>query len=136
MIGTGIGAVAFLFYALAHATEWEIAVGGALLGIGIGFSFAVDGEPRRGVRAAATRSAWPPASTRSCGRLGGALGAQLVASLLTGKTIAGTPIPAEAAYTDAFIVAAVAAVLAMICALVDPAEAPAAAAGVTAPAPA
>ena len=41
--------------------------------------------------------------------LGGALGAQLVASLLTAKTITGTPIPAEAAYTDAFIVAAVAA---------------------------
>ena len=28
----------------------------------------VDGEPRRGVGAAATRSASPPASTRSCGR--------------------------------------------------------------------
>ena len=39
--------------------------------------------------------------------LGGALGAQLVATLLTGRTIAGTPIPTEAAYTDAFIVAAV-----------------------------
>ena len=38
--------------------------------------------------------------------LGGALGAAVVAALLTGKTIAGSPIPAEAAYTDAFIVAA------------------------------
>ena len=45
------------------------------------------------------------------------LGAQLVASLLTGITIAGTPVPAEAAYTDAFIVAAVAAGLAMVAAL-------------------
>jgi hypothetical protein len=52
--------------------------------------------------------------------LGGALGAQLVASLLTGNTIAGTPIPAEAAYTEAFIVAGVAAALAMAASLAIP----------------
>jgi hypothetical protein len=52
--------------------------------------------------------------------LGGALGAQLVASLLTGKTIGNTGIPSEAAYTDAFIVAAVAAGLAMVAALSIP----------------
>jgi hypothetical protein len=37
-----------------------------------------------------------------------------------GKTIADTKIPAEAAYTDAFIVAAVAAGLAMVAALAIP----------------
>ena len=68
--------------------------------------------------------------------LGGALGAQLVASLLTGKTIAGTPIPAEAAYTDAFIVAAIAAVLAMLCALSIPHKRRPRPKAVTAPAPA
>src|SRR3954447_25837153 len=40
VIGTGFGALAFIFYAVAHGSEWEICVGGALLGIGIGFSFA------------------------------------------------------------------------------------------------
>jgi hypothetical protein len=52
--------------------------------------------------------------------LGGALGAELVATLLTAKTISGTPIPAEAAYTDAFAVAAVASLLAMLAALAIP----------------
>ena len=98
-------------------------VGGALLGIGIGFSFAsmanlvVESVPRDEVGVAT-------GINTIMRTLGGALGAQLVASLLTGKTIAGTPIPAEAAYTDAFIVAAVAAGLAMVAALDDPAHAP------------
>ena len=52
--------------------------------------------------------------------LGGALGAELVATLLTAKTIAGTAIPAEAAYTDAFMVAAVASLLAVVAALAIP----------------
>ncbi len=135
VIGTGIGAVAFLVYALAHATEWQIAVGGALLGIGIGFSFAsmanlvVESVPSDEVGVAT-------GINTIMRTLGGALGAQLVASLLTGKTIAGTPIPAEAAYTDAFIVAAVAAVLAMICALSIPQKPRPRPKAVTAPAPA
>jgi EmrB/QacA subfamily drug resistance transporter len=135
VIGTGIGAVAFLFYAVAHETEWEIAVGGALLGIGIGFSFAsmanlvVESVPSDEVGVAT-------GINTIMRTLGGALGAQLVASLLTGKTIAGTPIPAEAAYTDAFIVAAVAAVLAMFCALSIPHKRRSRPQPVTAPAPA
>src|ERR1700755_2872137 len=39
-IGTGVGALAFIVYAFAHGSEWQICVGGALLGVGIGFSFA------------------------------------------------------------------------------------------------
>jgi EmrB/QacA subfamily drug resistance transporter len=135
VIGTAIGAVAFFFYAIAHETEWEIALGGALLGIGIGFSFAsmanlvVESVPSDEVGVAT-------GINTIMRTLGGALGAQLVASLLTGKTIAGTPIPAEAAYTDAFIVAAVAAVLAMLCALAIPHQRRPRAETVTAPAPA
>ena len=119
VIGTFFGMLAFIFYALFHGSEWEICVGGALLGIGIGFSFAsmanlvVESVPREEVGVATGINT----IMRS---LGGALGAQLVASLLTGKTIAGSAIPAEAAYTDAFIVAAVAAGLAMVAALAIP----------------
>src|SRR4051812_1164721 len=108
VIGTFFGMLAFISYALFHGTEWEICVGGTLLGIGIGFSFAsmanlvVESVPREEVGVATGINT----IMRS---LGGALGAQLVASLLAGKTIAGSAIPAEAAYTDAFIVAAVAA---------------------------
>ena len=119
MIGTFFGMLAFVSYALFHATVLELCIGGALLGIGIGFSFAsmanlvVESVPREEVGVATGINT----IMRS---LGGALGAQLVASLLTGVTIAGTAIPAEAAYTDAFIVAAVAAGLAMVAALAIP----------------
>jgi EmrB/QacA subfamily drug resistance transporter len=119
VIGTGVGALAFIVYAVAHGSKWEICVGGALLGIGIGFSFAsmanlvVESVPRDEVGVATGINT----IMRS---LGGALGAQLVATLLTGKTIGNTPIPTEAAYTDAFIVAAIAAALAMAAALAIP----------------
>jgi hypothetical protein len=44
--------------------------------------------------------------------VGGAFGSQVVATLLAGKLIAGTAVPAEAAFTDAFALAAFAALLA------------------------
>ena len=119
VIGTFSGMLAFVVYALFHGSEWEICVGGALLGVGIGFSFAsmanliVEAVPRDEVGVATGINT----IMRS---LGGALGAQLVASLLTAKTIAGTAIPSEAAYTDAFIVAAIAAGLAVLAALAIP----------------
>jgi len=119
VIGSGIGALAFAFYAVAHGSEWEICLGGAVLGIGIGFSFSamanlvVESVPREEVGVATGINT----IMRS---LGGALGAQLVATLLTSQTISGTPVPAEAAYTEAFVVAAVAAGLAMLAALAIP----------------
>ena len=121
VIGTGVGALAFIVFAGAHATMWEICIGGALLGIGIGFSFSamtnlvVGAVPRDEVGVAT-------AINTIMRSLGGALGAQLVATLLTAKTLPGSPIPAEAAYTDAFIVAAIAAGLAMLAALAIPAR--------------
>src|SRR4051794_21998 len=136
VVGTFFGMLAFVFYALFHDSVWEICVGGALLGIGIGFSFAsmanlvVESVPRNEVGVATGINT----IMRS---LGGALGAQLVASLLTGKTFAGSVIPTEAAYTDAFIVAAIAAALAMVAALSIPRpRRPEPQPAVTAPAPA
>src|SRR5689334_23955996 len=135
VIGTFMGMVAFIFYALFHGSPWEICVGGAFLGVGIGFSFAsmanlvVESVPREEVGVATGINT----IMRS---LGGALGAQLVASLLTGKTIGNTPIPTEAAYTDAFIVAGVAAALAMVAALAIPIRRKPQPQAATAPAPA
>src|SRR6478609_7533075 len=40
VIGTAVGSLAFIVYAAAHGSEWQVALGGALLGVGIGFSFA------------------------------------------------------------------------------------------------
>jgi EmrB/QacA subfamily drug resistance transporter len=119
VIGTAMIALAFVFYAVAHASVWEVAAGGALVGVGIGFAFAsmanlvVESVPSEEVGVATGINT----IMRS---LGGALGAQLVATLLTSKTLAGSAIPAEAAYTDAFIVAGVAAALATLAALSIP----------------
>jgi EmrB/QacA subfamily drug resistance transporter len=135
VLGAGIGAVAFGFYAVAHTHVWEIAAGGILLGLGIGFSFSamanlvVESVPREEVGVATGINT----IMRS---LGGALGAQLVATLLTTQTLPNSPLPAEAAYTDAFIVAAVAAGLAMVAALMIPVIRRPQAQPVTAPAPA
>jgi MFS family permease len=135
VLGAGLGAVAFAFYAVAHTTIWEICVGGVLLGIGIGFSFSamanlvVESVPREEVGVATGINT----IMRS---LGGALGAQLVATLLTTKTLPNSPIPAEAAFTDAFIVAAIAAALAVLASLAIPVVRRPQPQPVTAPAPA
>jgi EmrB/QacA subfamily drug resistance transporter len=119
VLGAGFGALAFAFYAVAHTEVWQIALGGVLLGIGIGFSFSamanlvVEAVPRDEVGVATGINT----IMRS---LGGALGAQLVATLLTTQTVGNPPIPTEAAYTDAFIVAAIAAALAVVAALMIP----------------
>ena len=127
--------LAFIVYAVMHGSEWEICLGGALLGAGIGFSFAsianlvVESVPREEVGVATGINT----IMRS---LGGALGAQLVATLLTAKTIGNSAIPTEAAYTDAFIVAAIAAGLATVAALAIPRTRRPQSQPVTAPAPA
>jgi MFS family permease len=119
VLGSLALAVAFVVYALAHGSEWEICVGGALTGLGIGFAYAsmanlvVESVPPEEVGIAT-------GINTIMRTLGGALGAELVATLLTAKTIAGTPIPSESAYTAAFIVAGVASLLAMVAALAIP----------------
>jgi EmrB/QacA subfamily drug resistance transporter len=111
--------VAFIVYAVAHGSEWEICVGGALTGLGIGFAYAsmanlvVESVPPEEVGIAT-------GINTIMRTLGGALGAELVATLLTAKTIGHTPVPAESAYTDAFAVAAAASLLAMLAALAIP----------------
>jgi EmrB/QacA subfamily drug resistance transporter len=119
VLGAFLLSLAFVVYAAAHGTKLEICIGGALTGLGIGFAFAsmanlvVGSVPPEEVGIAT-------GINTIMRTIGGAFGAQLVASLLTAKTIAGTVVPSEAAYTDAFAVAAVAALLAGFAALAIP----------------
>jgi EmrB/QacA subfamily drug resistance transporter len=119
VLGSLVMGVAFIIYAAAHGTVLEICIGGALTGLGIGFAYAsmanlvVESVPPDEVGVAT-------GINTIMRTLGGALGAELVATLLTAKTIAHTPIPAEAAYTYAFAAAAVASLLAMLAALAIP----------------
>ena len=52
--------------------------------------------------------------------VGGAFGAAVATAVLTGNTIAGTPLPTEGAYTAAFVLSAVGGVLALGAALLVP----------------
>jgi EmrB/QacA subfamily drug resistance transporter len=121
LLGTAITALAFLLYALLHETSFEVAAIGALFGIGLGFAYAamanlvVASVPGDEVGVAT-------GINTVMRTIGGAFGSQVVATLLTGRLIAGTPVPAEAAYTDAFLLAAVAAALAGVAALGIPAQ--------------
>src|SRR4051794_16324444 len=119
VLGSGLLSLAFVVYAAAHGTKLELCIGGALTGLGIGFAFAS--------MANLVVSSVPPDEVGIATgintimrTIGGAFGAQLLASLLTAKTLPGTAIPSEAAYTDAFAVAPVAALLAMFAALALP----------------
>jgi EmrB/QacA subfamily drug resistance transporter len=116
LLGTSAGALAFVVYTIAHGSIWEILVGGGVLGIGMGFSYAamanlvVESVPLEEVGIATGINT----IMRS---LGGAFGAQVVATLLTSKTLAGTTVPSRASYMDAFIVAGVVAALGLVAAL-------------------
>lgn len=119
VLGSLAMGVAFIVYAAAHGTEWELVIGGAVTGLGMGLAYAsmanlvVASVPGDEVGIAT-------GVNTIMRTLGGALGTTLVATLLTGKTIAATQMPADAAYTDAFAVAAVASLLAMLVALTIP----------------
>ncbi len=119
VLGSAVLSLAFFWLAVAHGTIWDVLLGGAFMGLGVGFAFAsmanivVESVPQEEVGVAT-------GINTIMRTLGGALGAQLVATLLTSKTIGRTAIPAEAAYTDAFIAAAIAAALATAAALTIP----------------
>ena len=119
LIGALVSCFAFVILAFAHTHGWQIYLAMLVMGVGIGFAFAsmanivVESVPREEVGVAT-------GINTIMRTLGGALGAQLVATLLTSKTIGGSSIPAEAAYTDAFLAAAIAAAFATVAALTIP----------------
>jgi EmrB/QacA subfamily drug resistance transporter len=119
VLGTIIATAAFVLLAVAHDERWEIYVAGALMGVGIGFSFAamanliVDAVPQEQVGVAT--------GINSIMRtIGGSLGAQIAASIVATHLIAGTTLPAESGFTLAFVLSAAVLVLACLAALAIP----------------
>jgi EmrB/QacA subfamily drug resistance transporter len=118
ILGSIATCVAFTFLAAAHSERWEIYVGTAMLGIGIGLAFASLGN--------LIVEAVPPEQTGVATgmntvmrTLGGAVGAQIGASVIAG-TVVGSAFPTEHGFTLAFIVAAAACGLAAIASLAVP----------------
>ena len=115
VIGTLVSTVSLAMYALFHDTTWELMLGSAVFGLGIGFGLSsmanlivehVD-EHEVGIATGINTIART---------VGGALGSQVIASIVNAHHQAGTDFPKESGYTTAFAFAAVASLVAAACA--------------------
>jgi EmrB/QacA subfamily drug resistance transporter len=112
-LGGAFATLAYVWLAMFHETLAEIAVGGLLVGIGIGLAFAamanlVVGAVRPDQTGVAT------GINTIMRSIGGSVGAQIAAAILAGNQILGGRYPAESGFTDAFVMSAVAAVVALV----------------------
>jgi EmrB/QacA subfamily drug resistance transporter len=115
-LGLGISAVGIAMLALWHDEGWQIVLGVLVWGIGPSMAFAA--------MAKLIVDSVRPTETGVAGgmntvmrTIGGVIGGQAGAAILTADTIAGTHVPAESAYTIAFAMAAAVAAVATVFAL-------------------
>jgi MFS family permease len=118
-LGGAFAALASAELALFHETLAEIAVGGLLVGIGIGLAFAamanlIVGAVRQDQTGVAT------GINTIMRSIGGSVGAQIAAAILAGNQILGGRFPAERGFTEAFGMSAIAAVVALIATSIIP----------------
>jgi MFS family permease len=133
-LGAVFAAAGYFWLAWLHDARIDIYLGSVLLGIGIGLAFAA--------MANLTVEAVPPNMTGIASainaimrQIGGAIGAQVAAAIVSAHLVLGGRFPAESGYTTAFAMSGAAAVVALLVTFAIPArEAPAPAAQ-TAPEP-
>jgi MFS family permease len=99
--GVLFACAAFALLAFAHGARADIYVASALLGIGIGLSFAAMANLIV-VAVPADQTGVATGMNTIMRTIGGALGSQIIASILTANVIAGSGLPAERAFTIAF----------------------------------
>ncbi len=111
-LGTTICCFGYVLLALAHGEVWTVALGGAVLGVGISLAFAAMANL---VVAAVdqTQTGIATGINTIMRSIGGAVGGQIVASLLASQVLASGVI-AESAYTDAFLLSGAAALVALL----------------------
>jgi EmrB/QacA subfamily drug resistance transporter len=113
--GAATTCLAFAFFAVAHSVGWEIYLGSALLGAGIGLAFAsLANLIVEAVRPDQTGVATGMNTVMRT--LGGSIGSQIGASVIAG-TVVGHALPTEHGFTLAFVVASVACGLAALASL-------------------
>ena len=119
LIGTVLSSLSFVGLELLHDHRWAIYATGAVLGVGIGFSFAA--------MANLIVQAVPPERTGSATgintimrSIGGSIGAQVTAAIVAADTVAGGRFPAESGFTIAFLVSALGGIAAFAAALAIP----------------
>jgi EmrB/QacA subfamily drug resistance transporter len=100
--GLVVVSIAALIFAGAHDVEWHVLVASALLGLGVGAAFAA-------MAGLIADNVDPLEMGVASGMntvvrvIGGVVGGQVGAALLTAQTIGSTGVPAESAYTTAFL---------------------------------
>jgi EmrB/QacA subfamily drug resistance transporter len=118
VLGSLVTSLAFLLLAVAHARPWELYIGSALQGIGIGLAFAsLANLIVEAVRPDQTGVATGMNTVMRT--VGGSVGSQLGASVLA-ATVVGSALPTEHGYTLAFVVAGAACGLAALVSLAAP----------------
>jgi EmrB/QacA subfamily drug resistance transporter len=118
LIGIVVAIASFVLFAVAHDARWQIYLGSALNGVGIGLSFAA--------MAALIVDAVPQAQTGVATGMntimrtvGGALGAQIAASIVSAHVTTGG-LPEESGFTEAFAASAFALTLALAAGILIP----------------
>ncbi len=120
LLGTLTASASFLWLAAFHSEVWQMVFGVALLGVGIGLSFAAMANLI--VEAVKQSETGVATGMNTIMRtVGGALGGQIAASIVTAHVDAGA-FPAESGYTIAFVMSAVGLLLAFAAALAIPRE--------------
>jgi EmrB/QacA subfamily drug resistance transporter len=118
ILGSLATCIAFTFLALAHSERWQMYVGSAILGIGIGFAFSsLANLIVEAVRPEQTGVATGMNTVMRT--LGGSVGAQIGATVIAG-TVVGTALPTEQGFVLAFVTSAVACALATLASLAVP----------------
>jgi MFS family permease len=119
LMGTLLAATSFAFLAAIHDQRWAIYLGTAVLGLGIGFSFAA--MANLVVEAVHQRQTGVATGMNTIMRtVGGSLGGQMSASVLSGHIVAATGHPSSSAFTLAFTFSTIAVLVAFGCALAIP----------------
>lgn len=119
LIGALVGCSAFVLLSLSHSARTSIYVASGILGLGIGFAFA--SMANLIVEAVPQRNTGEATGINTIMRtVGGALGAQIAASLVAGHLDPDTGIPLETGYTDAFVMSAAGMFVAFLAALLVP----------------
>jgi EmrB/QacA subfamily drug resistance transporter len=119
LMGTAIAALSFALLALFHDEVWQVVVSVALLGVGIGLSFAAMANLI--VEAVDQTETGVATGMNTIMRtIGGSIGGQLAASIVAGHVAAGATFPSETGFTLAFAMSAVGLLLAFGAALAIP----------------
>jgi MFS family permease len=102
MTGTAVTALSFLLFAVANSRPYDMLIASALLGVGIGLAFAALGN--------LIVNAVPPQQTGAASgmntvlrTLGGAVGAQIAATVIASHTAHG--LPTLTGFTISFLMA-------------------------------